>query len=76
MELIQDAAQGPEIGGVVIGLFLHQLRGHVEWRALYRGQHQSGHTHSTGKAGKSRGSVSKDSIARYIVACNEQPMLF
>ena len=33
-QLIQDASQCPQVGGVVIRLLLHKLRGHVQWCAL------------------------------------------
>ena len=33
-ELVEDAAEGPEVGRVVVRLLLYQLRGHVERGAL------------------------------------------
>lgn len=48
-ELKEDAPEGPEVRGVVIGVLLHQLWGHVQWRSFDRCQHQRLHTQSTCK---------------------------
>lgn len=49
VEFVQNAAQRPQVGGVVIWLLLNQLRGHVEGSSLDRRQHQCLHAHGTGK---------------------------
>ena len=49
MQLIEDAAECPEIGGVVIRFLLHQLRRHVQWSTLDGGQDQRVHAHGTSK---------------------------
>lgn len=49
VELIQDAAQRPQISSVIIWLLLYQLRRHVQWRSLDGSQDQGGDAHGSGK---------------------------
>lgn len=44
MELIQDAAQRPQVSGVVVRLLLDQLGTHVQRGSLDRSQHKGGGT--------------------------------
>lgn len=49
VELIQNAAQSPQIGGVVVRLLLYDLRRHVQRRSLDGSQDQGGDAHRSGK---------------------------
>ena len=51
MQLIEDAAQGPEVCGLGVWQFLNQFRGHVEGSSLYGRQHQTMGAQSSGKTG-------------------------
>lgn len=52
VELIQNAAQRPEVSCVVVGFLFHQLRRHVQRSPLNGGQHQCGDTHGPSKSGR------------------------
>lgn len=51
VELVENAAQRPEVSRVIVWFLFHQLRRHVQRSPLNRGQHQRGHTHGPSKSG-------------------------